>query len=59
MIYVAFAMMAMHWLPFVILAAWVFGFFVRNMIKKDRSISRHPGFGDYKKHTGMLFPKIL
>lgn len=59
LIYTAFALMSLHWLPFVILAGWVFGFFVRNMFKKDRSLSRHPGFEAYKKRTGMLFPKLF
>ena len=31
LIYVSFAIMSWHWLPFVVLACWVFGFFVRNM----------------------------
>jgi protein-S-isoprenylcysteine O-methyltransferase Ste14 len=58
-IYFAFAVMSLHWLPFLVLGAWVFGFFVRNMLKKDRSLSRYPGFQAYKSRTGLLFPKIL
>ena len=59
MIYAAYATMSMHWLPFLILSAWVFGFFVRNMLAKDKSLSRHPQFTEYKKKTGLLFPKIF
>jgi len=59
MIYSAYAAMSMHWLPFLILSAWVFGFFVRNMLAKDKSLSRHPQFMEYKKKTGLLFPKIF
>ncbi len=59
LIYTAYAIMSMHWLPFLVVAGWVFGFFVRNMLKKDRSLSRHPGFADYKRRTGLLFPKIF
>jgi steroid 5-alpha reductase family enzyme len=59
MIYAAYAAMSMHWLPFLILGAWVFGFFVRNMLAKDKSLSRHPQFAEYKKKTGLLFPKIF
>ncbi len=29
------------------------------MIKKDRSMSRHPGFAAYKARTGLLFPRML
>jgi hypothetical protein len=59
LIYTAFALTSFHWLPFLILAGWVFGFFVRNMLKKDRSLSRHPEFDEYKKRTGLLFPKLF
>jgi protein-S-isoprenylcysteine O-methyltransferase Ste14 len=58
MIYLAYALMSLHWLPFVVVAGWVFGFFVPNMIKKDKSMARHAGFDKYKSRTGMLFPRI-
>lgn len=58
LIYVAYALMSRHWLPFVILAAWVFGFFVRNMLGKDRSLARYPQFADYKRRSGLLFPRL-
>jgi protein-S-isoprenylcysteine O-methyltransferase Ste14 len=58
LIYVAFAIMFWHWLPFLVLAGWVFGFFARNMWAKDRSMARHPGFASYKAGTGLLFPKL-
>ena len=59
MIYAAYATMSMHWLPFLILSAWVFGFFVRNMLSKDKSLSRHAQFAEYKKKSGLLFPKFF
>jgi len=59
LIYVSYAIMSLHWIPFVVLAAWVFGFFVRNMMRKDKSLSRHPGFAEYKGRTGLLFPKLI
>jgi steroid 5-alpha reductase family enzyme len=58
LIYVSYALMSLHWLPFLILAGWVFGFFFRNMLKKDRSMSRHPRFEQYRRRTGLLFPKL-
>lgn len=58
MIYTAYAIMSMHWLPFLVLGGWVFGFFVKNMLTKDKSLSRYPQFSDYKKKSGMLFPKF-
>ncbi len=58
LIYAGYAIMSLHWLPFLVLAGWVFGFFVRNMLAKDRSMSRHPDFAEYKRTTGLLFPKF-
>jgi len=59
MIYAAYATMSMHWLPFIVLSGWVFGFFVKNMLTKDKSLSRYPQFADYKQKSGLLFPKFF
>jgi protein-S-isoprenylcysteine O-methyltransferase Ste14 len=55
LIYLSYALLASHWLPFAILAAWVTNFFFR-MRKKDRSLSRFPEFAAYRAKTGLLFP---
>ena len=57
LIYSAYALMSMHWLPFLILGGWVFGFFLRNMLAKDKSLSRYAEFEQYQKKSGLLFPK--
>lgn len=57
LIYSAFALMAMSWVAWIALFVWVFGFFLRNMINKDKSMSRHPEFAAYKKRSWLLFPK--
>ena len=59
LIYVSYALMSMHWLPFLILAGWVFGFFLRNMLEKDKSMARHPRFEEYRRRTGLLFPRLF
>ena len=59
LIYLAFAMLAMHWLPFVILGGFIAGIFLPNMIKKDRSLARYPNFEIYKAHSGLLFPQLF
>lgn len=59
MTYMGYAIISWNWIPFVVNFAWIFGFFFRNMIKKDRSMSRHPGFAAYKARTGLLFPRML
>jgi steroid 5-alpha reductase family enzyme len=58
LIYTAFAGLSWHWLPFVVLGAWVFGFFLRNMLAKDKSLARHPGFAAYKARSGLLLPRF-
>jgi protein-S-isoprenylcysteine O-methyltransferase Ste14 len=58
LIYISFAVLSWHLLPFVVVAAWVFGFFIRNMWAKDKSLSRYPGFAAYKSNSGMLFPLV-
>ena len=59
MIYSAYAIMSLHWLPFLVLSGWVFGFFVKNMLSKDKSLSRHSQFAEYKNRSGLLFPKLF
>ena len=59
LIYTSYAIMSLHWLPFLILAGWVFGFFVRNMLAKDKSLSKYEEFAEYKKRTGLLLPKLF
>ena len=58
LIYSGFGILSMHWVPFAILAVWIFGFFVPNMIRKDRSLSRYDGFKEYKQRSGLLFPRL-
>lgn len=58
LIYFSFAMLAMHWLPFLILAGFIGGVFLPNMLKKDQSLSRYPEFASYQANSGLLFPKI-
>ena len=57
--YLGFAMLAQHWLPFVILGAFAAGVFIPNMLKKDESLSRYPEFAEYKKQSGLLLPNIF
>lgn len=58
LIYSGFAMLAQHWIPLLALAYW-WTFFVRNMLQKDKSISRYPEYSQWKEKTGLLFPKLF
>jgi steroid 5-alpha reductase family enzyme len=58
LIYLAFAMLTQHWLPFLILGLFIAMIFVPNMLKKDKSLSRYPEFEEYQENSGLLFPKL-
>lgn len=59
LIYLSFAILAQHWLPFLILGGFIAGIFFPNMLKKDKSLSRYPEFEAYKERSGLLFPKLF
>jgi protein-S-isoprenylcysteine O-methyltransferase Ste14 len=59
MIYLSFALMVWHWLPFLVLGwVWV-GIFAVNMLMKEASMSRYPEWADYKKRSWWLLPGIF
>lgn len=57
MIYLGFAILSMHWMGYLGIAAFFVGAFIPNMIKKDKSLSRYSEFLDYKKKSGLFFPR--
>lgn len=59
LIYLSFAVLAMHWLPFVVLAAFGFGVFLPNMRRKDQSLARYPQFEAYRQRSGLLLPRLF
>ena len=59
LIYLSLAMLAQHWLPFLVLSVFAALIFVPNMIKKDKSLSRYPEFAAYKERSGLLLPKLF
>ncbi|GCE65877.1 hypothetical protein OMCYN_01823 [cyanobiont of Ornithocercus magnificus] len=59
LIYTSFAILPMHWLPFVILAGFIIVIFIPNMFKKDRSLARYLDFESYKRNSGLLVPKLF
>ena len=58
LIYLGFVAIPMHWLPLTALAVMVLGYWVPNMIAKDKSLSRHPGFADYKARSWRFIPLV-
>ncbi|NJL64766.1 MAG: DUF1295 domain-containing protein [Methylacidiphilales bacterium] len=59
LIYSSFAMLVQHWLPFLIFGGFITAIFIPNMLKKDQSLSRYPEFADYKRRSGLVFPKLF
>jgi protein-S-isoprenylcysteine O-methyltransferase Ste14 len=57
MMYGALALLAGHWAPWAVLV-WVWlGVFLPNMLRKEASMSRYPGWHDYKARSGFLLPR--
>jgi protein-S-isoprenylcysteine O-methyltransferase Ste14 len=59
LIYGGFGLLAMHWLPMVILALWVVAYWLPRMRKKDQVLAQLPGFAPYKTHTRLFIPFIF
>jgi protein-S-isoprenylcysteine O-methyltransferase Ste14 len=58
MLYASFALLAGHWLPWLVLL-WVWGgVFLPNMLRKDARMARHPQWPDYRARTGLLLPRL-
>lgn len=58
LIYLSFALLAMHWLPLMILALFVLGYWLPNMRRKDRSLARHDGFEAYRARSWLFLPLL-
>ena len=56
MLYSAYAFLANHWIAWVIIAYAALTTFFPNMYNKDASISRHPGWDEYKATSGLIIP---
>lgn len=58
LLYGAFAALARHPVPWLVLA-WVWlGVFVPNMLRKEARMARHAEWTDYVSRTGFLLPKL-
>jgi protein-S-isoprenylcysteine O-methyltransferase Ste14 len=59
MIYASFALLVWHWFPWLVLA-WVWlGLFAVNMVLKEVSLSRHPGWAAYRRRSWWLLPGLF
>jgi len=58
LIYLSFAILSMHLIPFIILLLFFTIVFLPRMIKKDKSLKRYEGFDEYKNRSGLILPKF-
>jgi steroid 5-alpha reductase family enzyme len=59
LIYLGFGLLAMHLAPVVVLLLYVVFYWLPNMRRKDRSLSRYPEFEAYKRRTKLFIPFVL
>ena len=59
LIYSSFAMLALHWLPWVVFGFFILVGWVPYMRNKEKSLSRYNEFTDYKARTRSFIPFIF
>jgi steroid 5-alpha reductase family enzyme len=59
LIYLGFGLLAMHWLPLLVILLFILIVWLPNMRRKDRSLSRYPDFAAYKARTKLLLPFVF
>jgi protein-S-isoprenylcysteine O-methyltransferase Ste14 len=59
LIYSGFGLLALHWLPLLILGVWVLVVWFPLMIRKDRSLARYPEFDSYTRRVARFIPFLL
>ena len=57
-IYLGFGLLAMHWLPLVVIELFLVAVWIPNMLKKDRSLTRYPEFEAYRARSWFLLPPL-
>ena len=58
LIYSSFALLAMHWIPWVVLLFFIVLVWAPNMLRKDKSLAKYDNFEDYKKGSKLFIPFI-
>ena len=58
LIYLSFAVLALHWAPLAVVALFLGVVWIPNMRRKDRSLARYPTFAAYKDRSYMVLPKL-
>jgi steroid 5-alpha reductase family enzyme len=59
LIYLSFALLAMHWIPLLILLLVIVVVWLPNMRRKDRSLARYPEFEAYGRRSKLFIPFLF
>lgn len=59
LIYLGFGLLAMHWLPLLVIGLFIAVVWLPNMRQKDRSLARYPEFDDYRRRSWLFLPPLL
>jgi steroid 5-alpha reductase family enzyme len=59
LIYSSFAMLALHWLPWLAFAVMIIAAWIPYMRSKEKSLARYPEFANYKAKTRSFFPFLF
>jgi protein-S-isoprenylcysteine O-methyltransferase Ste14 len=59
LIYLGFSLLAMHWIPLAVIALYLVVIWFPNMYKKEKSLSRYPGFEEYKRKSKLFIPFLF
>lgn len=59
LIYLGFGLLAMHWLPILVIILFIIIIWAPNMVKKDRSLSRYSEFPQYKRRSKLFIPFLF
>ena len=58
LIYLGFVAIPQHWFPLSALFLMIICYWVPNMLRKDKSLSRYPGWDAYKARSWRFIPLV-
>jgi protein-S-isoprenylcysteine O-methyltransferase Ste14 len=59
LIYLGFSLLAMHWLPILVILLYFLVIWLPNMRKKDQSLARYPEFAEYRRKSKLFIPFLF
>jgi protein-S-isoprenylcysteine O-methyltransferase Ste14 len=59
LIYLGFGLLALHWLPILVILLYIMVVWLPNMLKKDKSLARYTEFLEYKRKSKLFIPFLF